>query len=65
MQKKMHSMKSFKRIDLLALTVNASLELLAKNVHSGVEKQELGDGWVLSCHGSDRGGLTLTDVTIQ
>lgn len=30
-----------------------------------VEKRELGDGWVLSCHGSDGGGLTLTDVTIR
>jgi hypothetical protein len=30
-----------------------------------VEKRELGDGWILSCHGSDGGGLTLTDVTIR
>lgn len=30
-----------------------------------VEKRELGDGWVLSCHGEDGGGLTLTDVTIK
>lgn len=30
-----------------------------------VEKRELGDGWVLTCHGSDGGGLTLTDVTIK
>jgi hypothetical protein len=30
-----------------------------------VEKRELGDGWVLSCHGVDGGGLTLTDVTIR
>jgi hypothetical protein len=30
-----------------------------------VEKRELGDGWVLSCHGRDGGGLTLTDVTIR
>jgi hypothetical protein len=30
-----------------------------------VEKRELGDGWVLSCHGQDGGGLTLTDVTIK
>lgn len=29
-----------------------------------VEKRELSDGWVLSCHGEDGGGLTLTDVTI-
>jgi hypothetical protein len=30
-----------------------------------VEKRELGDGWILSCHGIDGGGLTLTDVTIR
>ena len=30
-----------------------------------VEKRELGDGWVLSCHGEDGGGLTLSDVTIK
>ena len=30
-----------------------------------VEKRELGDGWVLSCHGADGGGITLTDVTIR
>ena len=29
-----------------------------------VEKRDLGDGWVLTCHGADGGGLTLTDVTI-
>lgn len=30
-----------------------------------VDKRELGDGWVLSCHGEDGGGLTLSDVTIS
>jgi hypothetical protein len=30
-----------------------------------VEKRDLGDGWVLTCHGPDGGGLTLTNVTIK
>ena len=30
-----------------------------------VEKRDLGDGWALTCHGQDGGGLTLTDVTIK
>ena len=30
-----------------------------------IEKRDLGDGWMLSCHGIDGGGLTMTDVTIR
>jgi hypothetical protein len=30
-----------------------------------VEKRELGEGWVLSCHGEDGGDLTLSDVKIK
>jgi hypothetical protein len=30
-----------------------------------IEKRDLGDGWMLSCHGVDGGGLTMTDVTIR
>ena len=30
-----------------------------------VERRELGDGWLLSCHGEDGGDLTLSDVSIQ
>jgi hypothetical protein len=30
-----------------------------------VERRELGDGWVLSCHGEDGGDLTLSDVSIK
>jgi hypothetical protein len=30
-----------------------------------VEKRELGEGWVLSCHGEDGGDLTLSDVSIK
>jgi len=30
-----------------------------------VEKRDLGDGWVLTCHGEDGGGLTLSDVNIK
>ena len=30
-----------------------------------VERRDLGDGWVLTCHGEDGGGLTLSDVSIK
>ena len=30
-----------------------------------VEKRDLGDGWVLTCHGEDGGDLTLSDVNIR
>lgn len=30
-----------------------------------VERRDLGDGWVLTCHGHDGGGLTLSDVNIK
>lgn len=30
-----------------------------------VERRDLGDGWVLTCHGHDGGGLTLSDVNIR
>jgi hypothetical protein len=30
-----------------------------------VEKRDLGEGWVLTCHGKEGGDLTLTDVTIK
>lgn len=30
-----------------------------------VERRDLGDGWVLTCHGEDGGGLTLSDVNIK
>lgn len=30
-----------------------------------VERRDLGDGWIISCHGKEGGGLTLTDVTIR
>jgi hypothetical protein len=30
-----------------------------------VEKRELGEGWMLTCHGKDGGDLTLSDVKIR
>jgi hypothetical protein len=30
-----------------------------------VERRDLGEGWVLTCHGKEGGDLTLTDVTIK
>jgi hypothetical protein len=30
-----------------------------------VEKRDLGEGWVLTCHGEDGGDLTLSDVKIK
>lgn len=30
-----------------------------------VERRDLGEGWVLTCHGEDGGGLTLSDVNIK
>ena len=30
-----------------------------------VERRELGDGWVLTCHGQNGGDLTLSDVKIK
>jgi hypothetical protein len=30
-----------------------------------VERRDLGDGWVLTCHGEDGGDLTLSEVKIQ
>ena len=30
-----------------------------------VERRDLGDGWVLSCHGEHGGDLTLSDVKIK
>lgn len=30
-----------------------------------VERRDLGEGWVITCHGSKGGDLTLTDVTIK
>jgi hypothetical protein len=30
-----------------------------------IDKRDLGDGWVLTCHGKDGGDLTLSDVNIK
>ena len=30
-----------------------------------VERRDLGEGWVITCHGPEGGDLTLTDVTIK
>ncbi|CAB9505879.1 expressed unknown protein [Seminavis robusta] len=30
-----------------------------------VERRDLGDGWVLTCHGQDGGDLTLSDVKVK
>jgi hypothetical protein len=47
------------------LCISVFLQNYLPKMSIPVEKRELSDGWVLSCHGEDGGGLTLTDVTIK
>ena len=48
-----------------AHSLEISLQAYLPKLSIPVERRDLGDGWVLTCHGQDGGDLTLSDVKVK